>query len=218
MAKTLAEFRTHIQGLGYSTDTATQQTNAVNRAYRKVLSSGYWRFMEDTTTVSVAADTTVVALPISINQLRAVGMADASSNGIVLEAVTPEEILQLQNISPDSGMTSKYSLIGNSSIYLWPPPDATVTLKVYYVEAPTALAADSDTSLIPDPYDDLVVYAAAADLAMRERDINSATYYLNEYNSMLGTMRSQFGMRQHQTPTSVKQSPRQSRSYSDGRW
>lgn len=218
MAKTLAEFRTHIQGLGYSTDTVTQQTNAINRAYRKVLSSGYWRFMESTTTVAVSAGTTVVTVPVSMNQLRLAALTDASSNGISIDAIPPEEILELQNSYPDSGITSKYSLIGSSSIFLWPAPEAAVTLRLYYVAAPTALTADGDTSLIPDPYDDLVVYAAAADLAMRERDINSATYYANEYNSMLGTMRSQFGIRQHQTANSVKQSPRQSRSYDTGRW
>lgn len=92
-----------------------------------------------------------------------------------LEPISLEQILELrqQNGSsqPVSGFLRYYCLVGLNQFELYPTPDGTETLTLYYVRQPTPLSADDDVPEIPEPFaSKLLEYGALVDAADFKRD------------------------------------------------
>ena len=71
----------------------------------------------------------------------------------------------------------RYALLGLSDIELYPTPASADVLTVYYVALPTALSADADTPILPEPYATYILeYGAAAEMADFKSDPQEGEY------------------------------------------
>jgi len=67
---------------------------------------------------------------------------------------------------------------------LWPPPQTTTTVTLFYVPMPTTLSADGDTTAIPLQAQKLLpIYGTY--LALRKHDFQKAMLFLQEYKQRL---------------------------------
>jgi len=82
----------------------------------------------------------------------------------------------------------QFTITPNHNIYLESIPDATYTITADYWAAPTRLAANADTSPIPDRFERIIL--ARAKIYYSEHDEFPAVYELAtaEYNKLLGDL------------------------------
>jgi hypothetical protein len=124
-------------------------------------------------TMAVTPNTGSYTLPAAIIRMLQMTMASASaptSYGAPLEQVTLEEILALRESAQvavtNNGTPAKYAVVGIQEIELWPTPTAADTLLMYYSYLPTALSADGDTLVLPEPFGSkLIEYGTLAEAA-----------------------------------------------------
>lgn len=113
--------------------------------------------------------------------------------------------------SDQSGQyVTHYAVLGIDQIVVWPTPQTTDTLTVWYVTLPTALSADADVPIIHEPYGSkLLFYGAAADAGSFKGDPQGQEYaalfeqwlgrYRTHLNRKKGTSTRQFRVVGQQT-------------------
>ena len=76
----------------------------------------------------------------------------------------------------------------NKDLILYPTPDTVYTLTADYYALPTALAANTDNSAIPEQYEDVIIYKAKMMFAMHEeaQDLFKSAQY--EYEKALDNL------------------------------
>jgi hypothetical protein len=124
-------------------------------------------------TMAVTPNVGSYTLPAAIIRMLQMTMASAASPtsyGAPLEQVTLEEILALRQSAQvavtNNGTPAKYAVVGIQEIELWPTPTAADTLLMYYSYLPTALVADGDTLVLPEPFGSkLIEYGTLAEAA-----------------------------------------------------
>ena len=73
---------------------------------------------------------------------------------------------------------------------LWPPPDTTTTVTLFYNPIPTTLSADGDTTAIPLTAQKLLpIYGSY--LALRKHDFEKAISFLKEYKQRLEVVKTE---------------------------
>jgi hypothetical protein len=107
------------------------------------------------TTANVASYT----LPAQVLRMREIVSAAAASPtsyGPPLQQVSLDEILSLRQSGQvaytNNGAAAKYALDGMTQLELYPTPTQIDKLLFYYVYLPTALAADADVPVLPEPF------------------------------------------------------------------
>lgn len=200
MANTLATARASIQAKGYGTDTAAVQLSMVNSVYRRVAAERRWYWLQATdTTLTVALN----AYQTSLTGLTALRTVDGVRiNDEPLEYCTPAELHDLRVQDRATGAPLFWTQYG-SNLEFWPTADSAYTLSIDYTKNITALAVDADTTLIPDEFQDVLVWGSIKELTFRERDMNGRAIANEEYNNILRDMRHANGLRQRQTSREV---------------
>ena len=65
-----------------------------------------------------------------------------------------------------TGYITHYALLGLSEFEVYPTPQSADVITIYYVAQPTALSADADVPILPEPYaSKLLEYGALAEAA-----------------------------------------------------
>jgi hypothetical protein len=209
VARTLAQLRTALQTRGYATDTAPAQTEAINSVYRRIIGMRRWPWLEvikDTTVSTTAGDDsyTLASIDATVLHVDAV-RAEQGTEYYELVYRRPQEFREFQHASREQGTPRYWTRIGDS-IYLWPVPDGAYTLSVDFVQDPADLSGDSDTTLIPDAYSDVLVWGALTSIAYRERDFEAYATARQEYGTILVDMMNEYGLRQRQNASRVVES------------
>jgi hypothetical protein len=76
-----------------------------------------------------------------------------------------------------NGTVEYYALVGLNQIEFYPTPGAADTLTIWAVKAPTALSANGDTPILPEPYASKVLeYGALAEAADFKGDPSEQEY------------------------------------------
>lgn len=205
MANTLGDIKTSIQNKGYATDTATAQASMINSVYRRVIGMRRWWFNEvpNNTSLTLATGTQSVSLAGITDFLHvdAVRISTASSQSEI-EYVPPQELRDLYHTDRTNGEPLFWTRTGGS-LYFWPVADQNYTVSVDYIKYPATLVADGDATIIPDAYQDVLVWGAIKELTFRERDAEGRSLAEDEFQTILATMRHQDGLEQRQTPSEV---------------
>ena len=116
--------------------------------------------------------------------------ASGSTDSYPVVPTSLEEILALRNQSTPSGVVRLYAMRDYDTLELYPAPQTTGdTLDIYYVQAPTALSADSDLpSAIPSEFHDTITFGATARMC-EDEDADLAETYEQKYQRRLNLLR-----------------------------
>lgn len=113
--------------------------------------------IQDFATLTLTASTSTYTLDSSLLRVKAMYVTPVgSTQSRPLEPISIEELLELNagtgGSQPNTGGPNRYAFFGLRDVQFYPTPASADTVTVYYVKSPTALSADSDLPLIPEPY------------------------------------------------------------------
>lgn len=118
--------------------------------------------------MTLTASQAVYTLDANLIRIKAMTVTPSgSTQSRPLEPVSIEQLLEYTAgtglAQPNTGGPNRYALFGVSDIQFYPTPSSADTVTVYYVKQPTALSANSDTSVLPEPYSArCLIYGACA--------------------------------------------------------
>lgn len=206
---TLGELKTSLQARGYATDTAAQQVEFINTAYRRVLNARrYWPFLAAATTFPTVAGTSLYTVSATdAATFDAVRLLDPSSNLTYEVDFKPRQELEtlVANNSPAYNDTPDYWTRRGDQIQLWPAPNKVYTVQLDYTSHPAKLVNDADTLVIPRNWVDVVLWASIVEIATRQRDWQTAGQAEARYQAELASMVRMYGSVQAQTARTVEQ-------------
>lgn len=195
MSFTLANLKSAVQAHGYGTDTTSQQTTFAQSALRRLYGMRRWRFLRKTDsslTIATAASTVSLAsiTDRQTGKLEAVRLVPSIPGGdvLTLEELPWEELRELDAGDSATGFPRYYARQDANTIQVWPRSDANYTVQIDYISLPTVPAADGDTIVWPDEYQDVLVWAIIRALAYRQRDWFSTPSADAEYAQRLDEM------------------------------
>jgi hypothetical protein len=172
-----------------TTDT-TESGLFINDVYRDVVREVRAKVTKVTKTLTAGTATYTISGTFAISDLLSISYIEYNtSGGTDSYPVVPtsfEEILGLRSLNQTTGPTRLYALRDLDTIELYPAAQSsTDTLDIYYVSAPTALAAGGDIpSALPSEYHDVIALGATARMYEYE-DAGQAQAYMGKYMARL---------------------------------
>lgn len=184
---TLANFRTKtLHKLALPADDAMAATadldESINAGARAMAADFDWPWLIVGATFVTVAGTQIYALPVAATGPPAtyahirtlwLGIPALAYTLNVRERQEVEWYIQTR------GIPVMYAVQG-AGISLAPVPDGVYTMKHVYIRPDTAMTSDSDTSLCPDHFSDVIVLYAAIQEATRTKDFTQVTAFRNE--------------------------------------
>lgn len=165
--------------------------------------------MRVTTTVAAVAGTATYNQPASpvVHHLESIRLAVTGQNGYELTWVPDEELLQIASENSATVTNSTPAIWSDVTIgtfQVFPAPAVAGTFTIRYLKNPTDLAADADVPDIPSEYLDVIVAGVSADIAKRERRFDASAAFEADFEALLDQMRSQYEIRQVQSPRHMR--------------
>ncbi len=203
---TFGDLKTAFAAKGYVVDTTAE--GALRAGYRRVLSERRWPFLLETATLSTAFGQREVSLT-SVTDLGSVDavVLDDGSGDQHLDFVDAQQERRLNAEDSTPDLPLFWTLHGLASLRLWPVPDKAYTLSVDYVKDPADPANDAAVLVVPHRFIDIIVWAATAELAYRQRDWSAAQNAVALYERQMATMIRSLGMEQRSGRRKIAQSP-----------
>ena len=138
-----------------STNDLSKVKDWINQAYADVCLTTELNITSSTMTVTAGSYS--YTLPSAVLRIKEMVITPVGSTvSAPLRQTTLDDILRrrraaggMQNFG---GYVTHYALLGINDFEIWPTPQAADSITIYYVAAPTALSADSDTTILPEPF------------------------------------------------------------------
>ena len=204
-ARTLAQLQASVQALGFGTDTATQQAGWLNDEYRAVAGLRRWQWLQGEATFATVAGTSSYT-PGALRNLDSVRVADAQGNEQYMEYKPINFVLDKLhrfNQLTDRG-APRYWTWFQQKVYLYPIPDAVYTVQYEFVSNITAMASAGDTTLMPEAYDEILVWGAAARGFVRQNNWLQRDFAQSQRQALLNAMLAEYGKDQTQNSDEVE--------------
>lgn len=195
---TFADLQDAVLNKGKLDDTydTTRIKNWINQAYYQACLET--EFYESSSASSaLAASATSVAVPTALVGVDFI--VPTGSDGSVwgpMEMVTFEEILEQRaynaGVTMTTGAPSRYAYrsSGAPSIEFWPTANGGETLTFYGQAFPTAMTADGNLPIIPEPYATKVLeYGALVQAAEFKRDFAILDFWQAQYTDWMNRFR-----------------------------
>lgn len=205
----LGQLRTAIQAKGYATDTAAQQTEAINSVYRELTGMRRWSWLEAQSTgkTTTAGQSYVTTTNLS-GELPNFGVVDAirlsyGDDNYNLDYLPVQELRDLLHIDEATGVP-QYWTYAKGQFTFYPIPDKAYTVVIDYIKDPDDLSADGDVPILPITHHDILVWGAIKELAFRQRDWNGFNAANGEFETRLQRLQKSEGIRQRQRPGHVR--------------
>lgn len=122
-------------------------------------------------TMTCTANTASYTLPSGVARIKQMTTLLAGTTGYTapIRQVSLEKILSMRQSSGTSAVTgtiTHYALNGISDLEVYPTPTTADTINIFYVALPTALSANTDVPILPEPYASKVLeYGALVEAA-----------------------------------------------------
>jgi hypothetical protein len=113
-------------------------------------------FMEASTTFNTVDGTQEYALTGIASDIDKIRLLTDTTNDVVLDYIDPIELEQADPANDDESKPYKWTVY-NDTLKLWPTPDAAYVIKVTYKKVPAHLTANTESPLIPERYQEIVV-------------------------------------------------------------
>jgi hypothetical protein len=131
-----------------------------------------------TTSIPTVNGTDTYSLP--TNVIRINGVTNASSPSELSYVEDPADINYSNQNGQNLGEPQYYTFFG-TSLRLSPIPDAVYTLTVDYYQTANTLQADSDVSLLPSDYHDIMISYALSRAYRSEDDMQMSQFFYSEF-------------------------------------
>jgi len=150
---------------------------------RKLANTGYNK-MINLETMSISTETK--DLPTGFLGVASIYIDGANKSS--LQYVTPEQAFSMYGGS-QTGQPQAYTIIANK-IHLYPIPDGTYSVKIYYYKTFDSLTADADTNDVLDNHSDVYLYGSLyfAHTFIRGIDPTITAEWLQFYNNGLDSV------------------------------
>ena len=110
---------------------------------------------------------TADGMPADLFRVTAIRTITTGFQDVMWQNVDPSSAIFIDGLRTDAPITYPYTIMyalrKNNTLWISPIPQSALTAHIDYIQLPTAVSADIDTFLIPDPFIDYVEYMAAAD-------------------------------------------------------
>lgn len=164
---------------GFLTD--SKLTTMVNEALQSYSVEGDWEFLEAVETIATSATQTYTP---NSNSRGTIALHDW--DGDPLKRVPINELLMMGDAASDY-----VRLFANVSdiIYLFPTPNGSLgNLTHVYASTEPELSGDTDTPLLPTPYDPVVVNHVCYQACLAEGDLKGAAAFYDQYEKWVGRL------------------------------
>lgn len=171
---TLEEFREDLNfALGDKKQSGNRRLDRwINKAYFEVCNEVEFEALKESTTASLVASQQEYTLPTDLLALITVSITE--QDRFLIQTGQSK----LRRLDPDSEGTPKYYARRDRTLYLWPVPDSGGdTLVLDYIEEPCAMSAATDTSQIPQQWDQAIHWLGMRNALLDLREREEATFY-----------------------------------------
>lgn len=180
----------------------------VNQAYKEVCATDFKKKipqLETSATSSTSAGVAYISSPARCLAIRTVLNSTSSST---LEWTPLEEYLDKTDRATTSsrGVPSKWTRSGER-LYLYPTPDSTYSITVYYKQYPVALSGDGDYTAIDSVWDEPIVVLATYKAFAHMNESENAKIVLAEYQRLAGNILSVYDSDQNSRTESIRPDP-----------
>lgn len=195
-AITLNDMITEMRNHGFEDlDTATL-TSLLNDAYEDVWGREPWPFREGQADVTLTAGTASVTTPSDFGKVASIMVKDMGTN---LEPMRREDIgKQFPGRLDEQDQPIWYYFIGNQ-LYVYPVPDTTYTLTIFYLKDFTPMSNPTDSPALPSNHR-IVVLGALVSAYDMEDDNDVALRFQSRFEARLQTVREEWWMEQYDRP------------------
>lgn len=123
-------------------------------------------FVQSFATMTLTSGTATYSMDSSVIRIKQMYCTPVGgTQGRPLEPVSLEQMLEWSwanaNAQQSGGGVRYYAFFGSADIQFFPTPSAADVITAYYVKLPTALSADSDTPVLPEPYASNLLFEGA---------------------------------------------------------
>lgn len=175
-----------FEGVSIESIAAQCIEKATMRINRDLISRGGHKNMEAVTTaLTTTAAQQSMALPTDFSGHRTLIINSNPVN--VLEFVDPTSLFTQYGNSA-SGIPQKFTIVGNSTVYFGPVPDANYATTLIYYQSIDPLVNDSDTNWVLDDHWDIYEATAMAELMMIVENDERVQYWNGIYNQKVNDL------------------------------
>jgi hypothetical protein len=185
----LGTMKTSVQRIA-GVDSTDPLLDWINAAMHEFEDAYGWPFLETTGGVTMAANSNAPNLPTDLALLRTAKVDTTPTGGSVARRsliFVPRVKFEDQSwYDPTStGEPTHYTLVGNSTILLWPTPDQNYHMRVYYQKFLPDLAIDADVPGVPAKYHFTIVRGAAATALEAENEEDRADSWRGQFEDAI---------------------------------
>lgn len=188
---TLADMKTALERFGF--DETDPLTTWINEGLRQFVDAYPWPFLEALVNVNTVANNDTIVLP---SDFFSMITARVTTDSLPLDYMGR---IQFENQIQDPTKKAKptiYTLIGMSTVTLYPIPDAVYPIRLIYRKKVAALVNDADVPAIDSNYHYTAVLGAVAVALQAENEEDRATTALDNFNASIQTAIQAFGAKQ----------------------
>jgi hypothetical protein len=138
-----------------------------------------------TSTITTSSGTDTYDLPTDV--IRINGVTNPNSPSELAYVNDPADVNYYNQAGQNMGEPQYYTYTG-TSLRLAPIPDATYSLTVDYYKSPTTLSNDTDTSVLPSDYHDVMISYALSRAYRSEDDMQMSQFFYAEFMRDLNQM------------------------------
>lgn len=189
-----------MQDHGFEDSSPDRLTGFINDAYYDICSRAPWPFLEKTATVTTTAADDTPTMPTDFDKaLRMVIDSQAQR----LEPARADDVYSRFNgLLSNTGMPFLYYFVGDT-VHLYPIPDTTYSITVYYLSTPTELSNNTDTPILPTKHHRAVLLGALVAAYRMEDDPGNAAVFEAQFEKRLQTMAEDVWKKQYDRPERV---------------
>lgn len=186
---TLADYRTNVRGLvGDTAYDLTLTDQAINWFIYELHNNNHIRYMETEDEVDIAAGDTTGDLPDDLNTILSLTMTSPQHLDILRHYVEYGDFMKLYPgwKTYNARQVSQWTDFANAMRLAAPALTAT-TIDIDYLRNPVVMVADTDTTDLPDIYEELASKGALARLMEINEDYGEAATERNNLDPLITT-------------------------------
>lgn len=181
----------------YSNPTLTQVKRIINDAYREICSKHDWYFLYKEANFSLVKDQiTAHTLPDDVLELYGITIPSlevrlGETSLDLFNRMLPGRYSDQESGQPYSYVKGPVASNGALQVYIWPSPTDNYTANITYKARVTNLSGDTDVTLIPPEFQDVLINYATAKACIKKGSDNSneeAKMYFDLYQDRYNDM------------------------------
>lgn len=192
-----------LQSLGYDSSPSAVLLDAVNQSYQRIVRVRRWDWLAEqynsAGTIGAGGSNLTLALPeaVTIDAVRLTPTA-ASGERLALTYMDPQVLKDELHANTGDYAVPEYWSYYDNTVWVFPAADQAYTVSLDVAGGTTYTYAAGQTTNLPPQFYDVLLWGAVVALAFRQRDYGGLAYAESQFNSRLGDMVRQHGVKGRQ--------------------